>query len=237
MLSIDSWNRRLSFVDEVLRTHTNSQSRPPLSIPVIVASVVIFGLLYGGAMGSYAWVVGKRSLLEQFPQMVFSAIKVPLLLGVTTLIALPSFFVFNTLLGLRDDFRVVLRSIISIQAGLTIILASLAPFTLLFYFSATGDAAYSSSILFNSLMFGTASVSAQVLLRVYYRPLISRNNLHSRMLMVWIAIYAFVGIQCAWILRPFIGDPELSIAFFRNEKFGNAYVKVWELICNVVQGG
>ncbi len=224
----------LRTVDAILRHQPSGARESRLSWMVVLGAVVFCGLVYGTVMGSHAWVVGKRSLNEQGLQMFYSAIKVPLLLGVTTSVALPSFFVFNTILGLRDDFGVVMRSILSVQAGLTIILASLAPITLFFYVSSPAtQAAYQSAILFNAMMFGTASVSAQLLLRVYYRPLIVKNPLHRRMLWVWIGLYAFVGIQCGWILRPFIGDHQLETAFFRKDKFGNAYVKVWEMVCDV----
>ena len=38
-------------------------------------------------------------------QVVYSAVKVPFLLFTTFLLSLPSFFVVNTLLGLRPDFQ------------------------------------------------------------------------------------------------------------------------------------
>ena len=49
-------------------------------------------------------------------QVVYSAVKVPFLLLATFVISLPSFFVINTLLGLRGDFPHVLRALI-VDAG------------------------------------------------------------------------------------------------------------------------
>ena len=66
--------------------------------------VIVCGVFYGAGMGAYAYIVGQRTLWEQLPQMFYSSIKVPLLIGVTMMVALPSFFILNTLLGLRDDF-------------------------------------------------------------------------------------------------------------------------------------
>ena len=139
----------------------------------------------------------------------------------------------NTLAGLRSDFSSVLRALAATQAGLTIILASLAPFTAFWYVSGTH---YLAAILFNAAMFGTASFTAQRLLRRYYQPLIERNRRHRRLLGVWLVIYAFVGIQMGWVLRPFIGNPDTPTHFFRQGAWGNAYVKLGEILWRLIGG-
>jgi hypothetical protein len=83
-------------------------------------------------------------------------------------------------------------------------------------------------------MFAVASMSAQWLLRRYYRPLIARHPAHRWMLRAWIFIYVFVGIQMAWVLRPFIGNPRLPVQFFREDSWSNAYVVVLEMIWKVM---
>ena len=110
---------------------------------------------------------------------------------------------------------------------MAVILASLAPLTLLWYAS---SADYPSAILFNGLAFGIASLTAQVLLRGYYRPLVQRNHRHRWVLRAWIVVYVFVGIQMGWVLRPFIGRPDAPVELFREESWGNAYVVVARLI-------
>ena len=85
-------------------------------------------------------------------------------------------------------------------------------------------------------MFTVASLSAQRLLRTFYEPLMARNSLHRTMLRIWLVIYAFVGIQMGWLLRPFIGDPNLPVSFFRADSWGNAYVNVGEIIWKAIHG-
>ncbi len=237
--------RGLHTVDHVLRrrgevTHgdvgeSHSESRPSyLSWSKVLAIVFVCGSLYGIAMGSYAWMVGHRTMGEQIPQMIYSGIKVPLLIAVTLIISIPSFFVINTLLGLRADFRDSIRAIISAQAGLTIILSSLLPLTLFVYVAlADGPISYSSAVMFNAAMFGLASISAQLLLRGYYEPLVRKDVRHRWMIRFWIIVYAFVGIQAAYVMRPFIGNPLQPATFFRRESLENAYVKILELIWGV----
>ena len=127
------------------------------------ACVLLFGFLYGIAMGSYGGVGGDRVW-----QLLYSGLKVPLLLLATFFIGLPSFFVLNTLFGLRRDFREALRALVAAQAGVAIVLASCAPLTLFWYAS---FADYSAALLFNGLIFAVASFAGQFLLRGYYRPL------------------------------------------------------------------
>lgn len=180
------------------------------------------GLAYGGVMGTFGWRAG---------QVAFSAIKVPLLLMATLALSLPSYFVLNTLLGVRSDFAAAWRAVVASQAGLTIILVSLAPLTAFWYASTTN---YRSAILFNALMFAVASAGAQGILRRGYRPLIARDPRHRWLLRTWIVLYAFVGIQMGWNLRPFIGSPAEPVRFFRGGDWENAYVNlariVWDLL-------
>lgn len=195
--------------DDVLRGRSASY---PWSL------LVVCGLTYGGVMGAF----DGRPL-----QAAYSAIKVPLLLLATLALSLPSYFVINTLVGLRSDFPAAMRAIVASQAALTIILAALAPLTVLWYASSSH---YHAAILFNAAMFAVASASAQVALGRAYRPLIARSPKHRWLLRTWIFIYAFVGIQMGWSLRPFIGSPEIPVRFFRGGDVENAYVIVARMI-------
>lgn len=190
--------------------------------------VVLFGVFYGAVMGTFSATTWERAI-----QIVYSAVKVPMLLLVTFAIALPSFFVINTIVGTRKDFREALEALITTQAALTIVLASLAPFTAMWYCS-TSD--YGSSVLFNGAIFGAASFTAQAILRRLYRPLIARNPRHRIMLRAWLMLYVFIGIQLGWVLRPFVGSPISEPRFFREGAFSNAYVYIGTLIWNTFFG-
>ena len=192
----------------------------------LLTVLVVYGLLYGATMGTFGGIRGERTL-----QVLYSAVKVPLLLLVTFALSLPSFFVLNTILGVRPDFPQVLRALMGTQAVLTTILASLAPFTAFWYAS---SADYNAALLFNAAMFGLASVAAQWMLRRAYLPLIARNPRHRTLLRAWLIIYAFVGIQMAWVLRPFVGSPRSATTFFREGAWGNAYVEVARIIGRVL---
>ncbi len=205
-------------IDDLLRSRSRVTLGNAPRPRQIVLWMIAFGFVYGAVMGSFGGIATDRLL-----QITYSAAKVPLLLAATFLISLPSFFVINTIMGLRSDFAQVMRLLISTQAALTVILASFAPFTALWYVSSTD---YEVAKLFNALMFGFASVTAQLVLLRLYRPLIARNPRHRTMVRLWLIIYSFVGIQMGWTLRPFVGSPSLHVSFFRAEPFTNAYVVV-----------
>ncbi len=210
--------------DDILRRRTRAVEAGgvPFSLVSLAVNVAVFGMIYGAVLGTFGGVGGERLW-----QVIYAAIKVPLLLSVTFLIGLPSFFVLNTLLGLRRDFAEAIRALVATQAGLAIVLASLAPLTAVWYAS---SGSYAAALRFNLVMFAVASLGAQVLLRGYYRPLIRRNRRHRWMLWTWLVIYAFVGVQMAWTLRPFVGSLNTKVQFFRSEAWGNAYIVIVELI-------
>jgi hypothetical protein len=187
----------------------------------LLALIVAGGFIYGAVMASYASLAPGR-----WHHMIYVGIKVPLLLLVTSALCLPSFFVVNTVAGLRDDFGEALHAVFAGQACVTLVLASLAPVTGFFYVSCRD---YNLAVLFNAAMFTVACLAAQLVMRRYYGPLIRRAPRHGLMLGFWFFLYAFVGIEMGWILRPFIGDPRAPVQFLRPDAWGNAYVVVIRL--------
>jgi len=200
---------------------------PRLHRRSLALEIVLGGAIYGAAMGSFGGWAGDRLW-----QVGYSAAKVPLLLLATWLLSVPSFYVFNTLAGLQRDFGRALAALLAAQAAVAIVLASLAPLVLLW--NASNDN-YRVAVLFNALLFLVASLAAQSVLRRHYRPLIAAAPRHRRLLQAWLVLYAFVGIQMGWMLRPFVGDPEAPVHFFRRETWGNAYLVVFELVVNALR--
>ena len=49
---------------------------------------------------------------------------------------------------------------------------------------------------------------------------------------IWVLVFALVGAQMGWVLRPFVGHPNADFAFFRERKdnfFQAVATKVQEL--------
>jgi hypothetical protein len=47
--------------------------------------------------------------------------------------------------------------------------------------------------------------------------------------MIWVVIYAMVGAQMGWILRPFIGSPDMPFSLFRDRQ-ANFFVDVFRTL-------
>ena len=178
----------------------------------LVAIAGLTCLLYGAICGSWS----AHPL-----QMLYSGTKVPLMLGLTGLLCLPSFYVLNTVLGLRDDFARACRGILCAQATLGLALAALSPVTALAYVS---GCSYPGATLTNGAVFLNATVASQWTLARHYRPLVAVNSRHRIALAAWMLLYSFVAIQLAWSLRPFIGSPDIAVTFLRADSWTNAYV-------------
>ena len=191
----------------------------------LVGYVVLGGAFYGAVLATHGGLGGDRPL-----QVLYTAIKVPLLILGTFALTLPGFFVLNSLVGLRDDFGAAAYGLLATQASVAVVLVALAPYTLFAYANAVD---YHAASFFNSFMFTVASFAGQMLLRRHYRPLIARNPRHRWMVGLWLFLYAFVGIQMCWVLRPFLGWQDMPVTFFRQEPWGNAYLillqKYWRL--------
>lgn len=188
-------------------------------------------MLYGGLMGSWGmWDAGSMSG-GGWLQVLFSAIKVPLLLGGTFFLSLPCFFVLYALAGLAPEFRRVVFVLAGTQEAFAAVLLSLVPFTLLWYGSTTD---YTDAVLFNGMIFGIAAAARQIMFRRACGEILMRHYRHRLLLRLWFLVYAFLGVQASWLLRPFIGMPGMKPEFIRSEGWSNAYVEIAAMIMNAL---
>jgi hypothetical protein len=211
-------------IDDMLRARgplaPGATSAPPRWLAVWIVGAA---LCYGAVMGAY----GLRPL-----QMVYSSVKVPMLLAVSGLVCLPSMLVVNTVLGLRQDLGAVLRGLVLAQGTVCVSLAALAPLTVVAYLSLDE---YGAAVLFNGAVFLAAALAGQVTLGRHYRPLIAANPRHRIARDAWLGLYVFVAVQMGWVLRPFVGNPDQPTGFFRESAWSNAYVEVAGIVWRVFQ--
>ncbi len=188
--------------------------------------VVLSGALYGVTMGAFAF-DGSR-----WPQLVFSAVKVPMLFGVTMMLAIPIYYVLNAQRGVASDFRSVLRLLVEYQMRVVTVLVALAPITALLNLRAP-ETGYGWIQLWNTFAFALAAVLAQRKLTIAYQPLIRAQPKHRALLRSWTLLYAFIGIQMAWTLRPFVGSPQSPSTFLREGKLQNAYSEIFAIFAGL----
>lgn len=159
--------------------------------------------------------------------IAFGFVKVPLLLMATMGLCLPGFAAASVALGLGSTLRLQVRAIMAGQAAFACALASMAPLTLVFYASGVS---HRWALLWNTAVFLVATLAAQVVIRRLFAPLIASDRRHRVTLALWVVLYALVGTQAGWILRPFVGTPNKEVTFLRDEPFSNAYIVMWDLV-------
>jgi hypothetical protein len=84
---------------------------------------------------------------------------------------------------------------------------------------------------------GAATLKVPLLFVLFLRKALAsvfdtRGSAGLNVFRIWIVIYAVVGAQMGWILRPFIGDPNRPFQLFR-ERHGNFFVAVWDAFWNL----
>jgi len=233
-------------LDELLRGGKTQADRLAVGtdhLPVGLYAVVcvVLGAIYGAAMGLYSVLSREPAVPIQVPA---SAIKVPMLFLCTLIVTFPSLYVFSALLRTRlrpvDAMRLLVASITVNLA----VLASFAPITVFFTLTTTS---YPFMKLLSFAFFVVAGlIGLGFLLKALNRLEVpaspvpdegeaaeaqydeaapAPNRSGRRVFRVWLVIYSLVGAQMGWVLRPFIGTPDLPFTWFR-QRGGNVFLDV-----------
>jgi hypothetical protein len=194
-----------------------------VSVRACSAAIAVGAAAHGLALGATS---------GEWAMALFSAIKVPLLLLVSSAVTLPNFFVLHAALGLRADFGAACRGLFAAQAALALVLGATAP--LVVFFACSVDNPYLLTVL-DGLLFLAGVAAAQVVLRRCYRPLLLRDRRHRLTLASWAVLYVFFAVQLAWVLRPFLGTEGYPVEFLRPNAFEqNAYLVLVEHLVRAV---
>ncbi len=204
--------------------------------------IVVLGMVYGICMGTFALFRMKG---PHAWQIVASMVKVPLLFYLTLLVTLPSLYVFNALVGSRLTLATVVRLLVASLGVMVAVLASLGPIVAFFSVSTTS---YPFMLLFNVIVCGVSgALGLSFLLQTLHRlsildarpaqapvgeglepvePTSALDPVENRVLgkhvktvfNLWVIVFALVGAQMGWVLRPFIGNPDLPFTWFRGRE-------------------
>jgi hypothetical protein len=217
-----------TFLDGIMRQRDFEAIFENRSIPaqIGVRLVMIFLLA-----GFYGLIMGFTSGL---PQMISSAVKVPVLFLLTLLVCFPVFHVVNVLMGSRLGFLQTVTLVLSSLSMSCILLASCAPVVVFFLITGVN---YPFQKLLHVLVFAFAGSWGMVALWRGLSAMCEKSDIYPRqaikILRLWVIIFAFVGTQMAWTLRPFVGAPDLKFEIFRKQE-GNFYKAVWQSFVDLV---
>ena len=199
-----------------------------LNLGIIIAGAG----LYGAAMGWWRdpW------------QALFVAIKFPLILLLTALGNALLNGMLAPLMGLNISFRQSLLAILMSFAIVAAILGAFAPLAGFLVWNAppmTPDVKSTLTYGFIKLVHVTviafAGIAGNARLFQLLVQLGGCRKVASRVLLAWLAVNLFLGSQLTWIARPFIGSPQLPVAFLRDTAFqGNFYENLFSTVMRLL---
>jgi hypothetical protein len=179
-------------------------------------TLVGLSALYGAAAGAYAGPV----------QALSSAVKLPFLFLGTLAICFPGFYVIQVLVGSRLRLSQVLALVLGALSLSAIVLAAVVPITVFFLF--TGANYYFLTLLHVLIVLG-AGLLGMATLHEGLAFACEKRGVYPKKAMtimkVWAVLFAFVGIQMAWNLQPFVGDRGRPFRLFRHNE-GNFYTAI-----------
>jgi hypothetical protein len=190
----------------------------------LLVSGVAFLALYGAVMGS------SHSLW----QALSSAVKLPILFLATLVICAPALYFFNLIFGSNQSLSQNVALILTAIAVTSVVLLSFAPITLFFLLTTNH---YQFFKLLNVGLFSVAGIVGVIFLSQGMRAVSYSGKAGVRarrnVVRLWILVYAFVGSQMAWTLRPFVGAPGLEFELFR-QLGGNFYANIFASIGEIL---
>ncbi len=168
-----------------------------------------------GAYGAYGAYGAFRPDGPEWRLVVAAAAKVPLLVGLTVAVTFPSLYVFNTLLGSRLGAAALARLVACACAVLSAVTAGFGPVVAFFSVSTSS---YPFIVLLNVAVFAVAGLFAVATIRravARATPPDGPGQAGRWVVAVWLVVFALVGSQMGWVLRPFVGAPGVEFTWFR----------------------
>ncbi len=203
---------------------------------LFVVISIIMAAIYGTMMGASNIIQGSDMALHyKLLQTLSTSIKVPVLFLFTLVIVLFPIYVSNAFVGERWSFSQTVAALLASCAVSTTALASMTTVAYFFSFTTTS---YDFIKLLHVIFFAYAGVvGINYLIRCM--DVLARNRRRQArrdILLVWLLLYGFVGMQLAWELRPFVGTPDKPFELFRPHS-GNFYESVFHSLARLVESG
>ena len=214
-------NDRDRFFEEVVEG-VGLRSKLRYAVVTIVALAGFFGLVAGAYSGP--------------AQAVSAAVKLPFLFFATFAVCFPAFFVVQVLVGSRLRLLQVAVLVFGALALACVLLAAFVPITA--FFLITGANYYFQHLL-NITIAGIAGLFGMYALHEGLSLVCEKREVYPRkaltIMRAWAVLFAFVGIQLAWSLRPFLGDRNQPYRVFGTYQ-GNFYAAVIYAVNKLIQG-
>ncbi|MCC6573818.1 MAG: hypothetical protein IT462_08505 [Planctomycetes bacterium] len=172
-----------------------------------LALIAVASVLYGAAMGCLGGPV----------QALYAAIKFPLVVLGACGLCLPSFYVFQCLMGARMRFSQAVASVLLMAAAASLILIGCVPIVWFFSVSTGADSGGFIVALHVATTALAAAFGIHLLSRMHRYLLYKRPEMRffeGRVLALWCGMFVIVALQLACYLGPLMHEGE----FFTGER-------------------
>ena len=175
-------------------------------------------------------------------QALYTGIKLPLVILMTTLGNGLLNGMLAPLLGLNVTFRQAFASVLLSFAVTAVVLGTLSPVALFIVWNTppltAGTTAVSPEYGFLQLTLTVCVAIAGVTGNLRLLPLLrgwADNAATARnVLLAWLAVNLFLGSQISWVLRPFIWDVHRPVEFIGPDSFqGSFFETVFKAVCRL----
>jgi len=179
---------------------------------LLAASTFFYGLI----MGCYSG----------FLQALTAGVKVPVLFALSLLICFPAFFLLQFILGSKMKLSQMTAIILAGFVLTGVIMVSFTPIVV--FFMLTGGNYHFLQLLHVAIFVLSGAFGMKTVLDAL-KFSCERKSVYPQtgvlVFRFWVVILAFVGIQLAWNLRPFLAERDKPYALFRAYE-GNFYTAV-----------
>lgn len=208
-------------------------------LPVAALSLAMTAA-YGLGLGIFGL---SHGLASWRIQLVASVVKIPVWTLMMFVVTCPAFFAANALSGLRLSPEAAFRLCAATFTVFAAVLGVFAPITGMVSFACN----YSFTILINAAMIGIAGLTAvtflgQIVLRlareIEASPTGSRLRLARPLIAfaAWAVVFALVGAEFGWRMRPLVGWREEPFAWYRSDSM-TLWQGIQSEIFNIITSG
>jgi hypothetical protein len=189
--------------------------RVTLCVGILVAGCGV----YGGAIG---WWHSPQ-------QALYSAIKLPAVLLLTSVTNGMLNGILAPLLGLNIGFRQAFLAVLISFTIAAIILTGFTPLILFLIWNVPSLSSHAPIPSYSVIMIvlvaviAFAGIAGNARLLQLLRQLSGSATIARRILIAWLGGNLFLGAQISWILRPFVGSPSLPVEFVRADGFHGTF--------------
>jgi hypothetical protein len=212
-----------TIVENILRARQKffSEIRRGIELEAKIRAMLIASYVF---LAIFGLVLGAGHSIQQ---AAVSMIKLPAMFLLTLAVCAPSLHYLNILFGSRQTILQTLALVLTGIATTAVLLFSFAPISLFFLMTSSRYEFYKVLNFFFCTLAGLLGVGflREGLSIVTDAGADSGRNRRRLISLCWVILFAFVGGQMTWTLRPFMGDPSLPFILF-SQRGGNIYSDV-----------